>query len=256
MGTTLKKNKSGDLNEIVDAFNSMSLELQTLIDKGYKQDVLLLQSDIRQLQSQMNPHFLINSIASIATNALINGDEKTYEMLTALSTVLAKSMYNTKDNSPLIQLKDEMEYIRGYLKIQKFRFEDKIEIKMDVDDSLFSLYVPRLSVEPIIENAVTHGIEDRIEKGLITLSIKERDDNLIITVSDNGKILERELYDEISATKSHHIALNNTNSRIHLLFGHDYGIIYNFDDPLLTVAELRLPIIRDNQKIKEDEIYV
>jgi two-component system sensor histidine kinase YesM len=256
MGTTLKKNKNEDLNEIVDAFNSMSLELQTLIDNGYKQDVLLLQSDIRQLQSQMNPHFLINSIASIATNSLINGDEKTYEMLIALSTVLTKSMFNTKDNSPLIQLKDEMEYIRGYLKIQKFRFEDKIEIKMDVDDSLYSLYVPRLSVEPLVENAVTHGIEDRIEKGIITLCIKEQDNNLIITVSDNGKILERELHNDISATKSHHIALNNTNSRIHLLFGDDYGIIYNFDNPFLTVAELTLPVIRDKKKTREELIYV
>lgn len=256
MGTTLKKNGSGDFNEIVDAFNSMSIELQTLIDKGYKQDLLLLQSDIRQLQAQMNPHFLINSIASIATNSLINGDEKTYDMLTALSTVLSKSMFNTKDNSPFIQLKDEMEYVRGYLKIQKFRFEDKIEIKMDVDDSLFSLYVPRLCVEPIVENAVIHGIEDRVEKGIIELSIKEYNDNLVITVCDNGKVLERDLKNNIKVIKSHHIALSNTNSRINLLFGKDYGIKYNFDDPLLTEAKLTLPIIRDRQKTIEKVMHV
>lgn len=256
MGTTLKKNGSGDFNEIVDAFNSMSIELQTLIDKGYKQDLLLLQSDIRQLQAQMNPHFLINSIASIATNSLINGDEKTYDMLTALSTVLSKSMFNTKDNSPFIQLKDEMEYVRGYLKIQKFRFEDKIEIKMDVDDSLFSLYVPRLCVEPIVENAVIHGIEDRVEKGIIELSIKEYNDNLVITVCDNGKVLERDLKNNIKVIKSHHIALSNTNSRINLLFGKGYGIKYNFDNPLLTVAKLTLPIIRDRQKTIEKVMNV
>jgi two-component system sensor histidine kinase YesM len=254
MGHTLERSKDKDLNEIVDAFNSMSLELQQLIDKGYKSDVLLLQSNIRQLQSQINPHFLINSLASISTNALLNGDEKTYEMLTALSTVLDQSMYNTKDYSPFIQLKDEMVYVDCYLKIQKFRFEDKLQIVSNIDESLYSLFVPRFSIVPLVENAVIHGVQDRIEQGVISIDIKVENKDLYAIIRDNGKSLERYNSIEKNNSTSHHIAVKNTNNRIHLLFGKEYGITYNFELENITEVVLHLPIVDSNSKPLE-ELY-
>jgi two-component system sensor histidine kinase YesM len=254
MGTTLKRDKNKDLDEIVDAFNSMSLELQRLIDKGYKSDVLLLQSDIRQLQSQMNPHFLINTLTSISTNSLLNGDEKTYEMITALSTVLEQSMFNTKDNSPFIPLEEEMKYVNCYLKIQKFRFEDKLKINVKIDESLYPVFVPRLSIEPLVENAVIHGVEDSIEQGVIDIEIKRVEDDLYAIVSDNGKSFERDFTFINKDSHSHHIAVKNTNSRIHLLFGEEYGITYNFEIANKTKAVLHLPYI-DNRDKPIEELY-
>ena len=254
MGTTLKRDKNKDLDEIVDAFNSMSLELQRLIDKGYKSDVLLLQSDIRQLQSQMNPHFLINTLTSISTNSLLNGDEKTYEMISALSTVLEQSMFNTKENSPFIELKEEMEYVNCYLKIQKFRFEEKLNINVKIDESLYSSFVPRLSIEPLVENAIIHGVEDSIDQGIIDIEIKRVEDDLYAIVSDNGKSFERDFTFINKDSHSHHIALKNTNSRIHLLFGDEYGISYNFEIDNKTEAILHLPYLDDINKPLE-ELY-
>ncbi len=249
MGNTLEKCKDKDLNEIVDAFNSMSLELQRLIDKGYKSDLLLLQSDIRQLQAQMNPHFLINTLASIATNALLNGDEKTYEMITSLNTVLDQSMYNTKDYSPFIQLKDEMVYVDCYLKIQKFRFEDKIKIISNIEEDLYSLYVPRFTIEPIVENAVVHGVQNSIENGIISIEIKKKNGDLYAIIRNNENSMENSSSINNENSNSHHIAIKNTNNRIHLLFGKDYGITYNFDLENITEVVLHLPIVDNKNKL-------
>lgn len=254
MGFTLEKCKDRDLNEIVDAFNSMSLELQKLIDKGYKSDVLLLQSDIRQLQAQMNPHFLINTLTAISTSSLLHGDEKTYEMITALSTVLDQSMYNTKDYSPFIQLKDEMVYVDCYLKIQKFRFEEKIQINSNIDKDLYSLFVPRFSIEPLVENAIIHGVQDSIDQGVISIEIKRENDDLYAIIRDNGKSAERNNFIDVSNSNSHHIAVKNTNNRIHLLFGPKYGITYNFGLKDVTEVVLHLPVV-DNKDILLEEFY-
>lgn len=233
-----------DLNSISSTFNNMAAEIKSLINTVYKSDILLKESRIKLLQSQINPHFLVNTLTTISTAALLHGDRQTYDMVTALCNILDASLYITNTFIPVAK---EIEHIQCYLFLQHARFQDKLNYNIEIEsDDLLKLYIPQLSIEPLVENAVVHGIEENVSAGMVTVSIRRDGEDLLAVVTDNGKGFDAEKVmreENLPAKDGHHIGINNTDKRIRLLFGEKYGIHFQIEPGVKTRAYIRFPVL-------------
>lgn len=186
--------------------------------------------EIKMLQSQINPHFLFNSLNAICMLSLMENAPRTQEMITALSNLLKN---NLRSDRPLVPLHEELSVVDDYLLIQSRRFGSRLVVRkeVDLDPALLGLEIPTMTLQPIIENSFTHGLES--QEGQVVLSIKAIADreNLTITVEDNGKGIDNNkllaIQDYLAGhgnTTEKGIGLYNVNKRIQLLFGPDYGV--------------------------------
>ena len=211
------------------------------------------QAEIDALQSQINPHFLYNTLDAIRGQALIDDSPVIADMTEALSILFRYSISRTGN---LVTLREEFRCIEKYLMIQQFRFSGKFQYVRDVDPNLLSCLIPRLTLQPIVENAIYHGLETRPEGGIITLSLEQSGGYLVIRVSDNGiGMTESQLLAineklrvstlvsvPLSSKKGSGIALGNVNRRIRLTFGDEYGLSVSSAPNIGTDVEILLPI--------------
>lgn len=211
-------------------------------------------AEIDALQSQINPHFLYNTLDSIRGQALIDNSPISADMTEALSVLFR---YSISRSGSLVTLQDELRCIEKYLMIQQFRFSGKFVFKKQIDESLLSCHIPRLTLQPIVENAIYHGLETRAHGGVITLSLERCGSYLTVRVSDNGvgitesqllAINEKLRVSSLTAAppkskKGSGIALGNINRRIRLAFGEAYGIVISSFPGLGTDVEVMLPIL-------------
>jgi len=252
--TRIPAYKDMDLNMISTTFNQMTEEFQEMINKVYKSELLLKETELKLLQSQMNPHFLINTLTTISTKALLSNDTEIYEMVNALTNLLGVTLYNNKNT--FIKIADELEYINQYLFIQHIRFQDKLTYSISVEnDELLECYLPKLSVEPIVENAVIHGLEDTITGGVISINIRlDSNENIIFKIEDNGKGFNvNEQLNKNTTKKAHNIGINNTNKRLKLIYGEEYGIKFISEEGNGTIAFIKIPQ-RTYLDYKEEDI--
>lgn len=224
------------------------------------------QAQYLALQNQINPHFLYNTLEGIRSEALIAGMETISDMTEALATFFRYTISNLEN---LVTVEDELSNIENYYFIQQFRFEDRINLeiaynKEDKDD-LFSLNIPKLILQPIVENAIFHGIERKLGKGHIKIALEHTQNRLIINVKDDGfgieEVILRQLNEKLSVFsleneglekgKKGGIAIINVNNRIKLLFGEEYGV-YIYSTPNIgTDVEITLPKLRKTE-VQED----
>ena len=211
------------------------------------------QAEIDALQSQINPHFLYNTLDAIRGQALIDDSPVIADMTEALSILFRYSISRTGN---LVTLREEFRCIEKYLMIQQFRFSGKFQYVRDVDPNLLSCLIPRLTLQPIVENAIYHGLETCPEGGIITLSLEQSGGYLVIRVSDNGiGMTESQLLAineklrvstlvsvPLSSKKGSSIALGNVNRRIRLTFGDEYGLSVSSAPNIGTDVEVLLPI--------------
>lgn len=222
------------------------------------------QIELTALQSQINPHFLYNSLDTIRGQALIDGNREVAEMIKTLSSFFR---YSISRKGEAVTLRDELENIRNYMKIQQYRFGDRFRLEIDVDEpEVLDYYVPRLIFQPIAENAIVHGLKDTLKDGIVSISVDATDD-LIVMISDNGKgmsldeldALNRRIHatepenaDDASAGGLHTgIALINVHRRIELLYGAPYGVNVYSSANRGTDVELVLPI----RKLEEEQQF-
>jgi two-component system sensor histidine kinase YesM len=238
-----------EFNNLSIAFNTMTGEIKHLIQKVYHEQLLQKETQIKYLQSQINPHFLFNVLLTISTKARLNNEITTYKMVDALSELLRAGI-NANGKMPRIKVGDELKYINLYLYLQKIRFEGKLSYVLDIkDEKIYDLYIPRLSVEPIVENAVVHGLEPIVEDGLLSISAYILDGNLIFKVIDNGvgfdveKVFAQQNPDsEGDDTLHSHIGLVNTNKRIKLIYGNEYGVFIESGYKKGTAVTIKFPV--------------
>ena len=193
--------------------------------------------ELSVLQHQINPHFLYNTLDSIRSKALMNRQREIATMTEILSRFFR---YCISHDDGMVRVGEELDHIRDYFYIQKFRFEDRFEMEIDVEkEEILELFLPRMTIQPLVENAMIHGLEKVEHKGLIRISLVKAGDRLMITVSDNGYGMSREELirlnermrsspeEELSAKPGHSgIAIRNVNARLKLIFGEDSGIRY------------------------------
>ena len=205
---------SVELEILIKTFNHMVSEIQkrieelkhkAQIEQNLMQDELkilrmehaLNQSELLFLQSQMNPHFLFNTINTISSIADIEEADQTREMLDSMSTILRYNLRLTGKNT---KIREELNVIEHYINIQKKRFGERIQFHTDIDESCLEWSIPSMIIQPLVENAVIHGLEPKEETGRLTLSIRKAGKGTLITVSDNGAGMPPEIIRRIESS--------------------------------------------------------
>ncbi len=230
-----------------ESFNHMSLQLKNQFERIYLEEVALRDAKIMALQSQINPHFLNNTLEIINWEARLNGNNKVSGMIEALSTMLEETM-NRKE-AQFHSVAEELAYADAYLYIISQRFGVKFSCTKQIDERLMSLQVPRLIIQPIVENAVEHGM-DITEQGKLELRLFERADGyLCIEVEDNGhltkedrKRIDRILSQEIELSKEKRVSLGirNVDQRLKMIYGPDCGLFIDGNENDDTVSTILL----------------
>jgi len=208
-------------------FKSMVLQINRLIDKEYKLQLENKSSQLKVLQSQINPHFLYNSFQSIGTLALKMNAVPVYTLLTSLSAMMRYSMDMREEMVPFSK---EINHSQSYLALQKQRFEDELDVTLTLDPNTYEILVPKMILQPIIENCFKHGFSDNMEDAKITIRSYREDDYLVLIVQDNGKGISRERLERIRNRLYHNkgrkagkegesIGLKNIYDRLQLYYG-------------------------------------
>ena len=229
------------------SFNHMSKQLKNQFDKIYLEEVALRDAKIMALQSQINPHFLNNTLEIINWEARLNGNYKVSGMIEALSTMLGATM-NRKEEQ-FHSMAEEMAYADAYLYIIAQRFGAKFKCTKKMDERLMNVRVPRLIIQPIVENAVEHGM-DITKQGRLDIRLFEREDGyLCIEVEDNGHLTkeDRDKIDrllspdaEVSKEKRVSLGIRNVDQRLKMIYGADCGLFIEGNDKEHTVSTILL----------------
>lgn len=237
---------SQELTYLGEAFNQMSAELKHQFDTIYSEELALRDAKIKALQSQINPHFLNNTLEIINWEARIKGNYKVSGMIEALSTMLEATL-NRKKNS-YISLSEELSYMDAYLYIVARRFEDKLEIHKDIDNTLLSVKVPRLIIQPIVENAVEHGVDDQ-NRIIIHITLKKQFKNTLIIEIKNHGILSQKDHEKIKhllggeveqGERSVNLGIRNVDQRLKIIYGPPCGLTIHNNTEGYTVSTLTL----------------
>ena len=253
----IRKYKDPEIDRLGEAFNQMTAEIKELIQNKYESQILLNEMEIRFLQHQMNPHFLFNVLLTIQIKAKRCKDETIYHMVSTLSSLLRASIYT--NNIEMITVREELEYAEFYLYLQKMRFDDRISYEVVIeDDSLKECMIPKFVIEPIVENAVIHGIENTESQGRIKITLKKEGEILTAEVEDNGVGFDVEKYrlsmeaekeeDGIRQSREK-IGLRNVDLRIRHIYGEKYGIDIKSEINKGTVIRIRIPIKESDQNV-------
>lgn len=253
--------RKDELGFLHKTFNTMAKEIDHLVTWIYKEQITRKDAEIKALQSQINPHFLFNTLESINWMAQLNNVPEISDTVSDLSTLLEASIGR---DDRLITIDEEFLYIDKYIALLKRRFEDKIVLNKEVDPQVLYVKIPRLLIQPLIENAVYHGVENIRGKGIITLAANIKDDLLIIEVIDNGNGISTEeliklnkgldmdndtYFKAPSRDKSKSIGIENVNRRIKLFYGEKYGIEIESKLNIYTKVTVKIPL--KNHNIKE-----
>ena len=223
-----------EIDRMTDSYNTMINSIETLIYENYESEIKLKdiaikkkEAEINALQSQINPHFIFNTLESLRMNLLAGENAETSEAVVKFSRMMRRSLDYTRN---LITLEEEMSFIRDYLEIQAFRFGDRVSYGISLQEASGKCYIPKFTIQPIVENAIIHGIEDKIGGGKVFVSSCVEGDKLFVSVVDNGvgiepaKLLEISDALELNEAIEGHLGLKNPNERIKLHYGGEYGI--------------------------------
>ncbi len=234
-----------EIGKLTKSFNYMLDEINILIKQVYQEKIAQKNAEIQALQAQINPHFLYNTLDSVNWMLI---DREEYDISDIIISLGELMRYSIEDENAFVPLKREVEYVLCYLKIQKNRLEDRLEYSVDAQENLMEERVPKLILQPIIENAITHGIEPRNQKGTIHICIEDQGEAMIISVEDNGMGMNPDqlkgLRDETSDTeKEGHrgIGIRNVDRRIRLHYGEQYGVSVESLYGKGTLVRLRIP---------------
>lgn len=230
-------------------FDRMSETIVQLIRENYINELLKKETHIKALENQMNPHFLYNTLESIRWRAKAVAETEISDMVEALGNLLHLTLKSSVEKRHL--LKDEMEIIEAYITIQTYRYEERLKFNNEIDEMYDMIYIPKLSLQPLIENAIYYGVETNVDGAEIILSIEVIGKEAHFYVKNSGsempENLMRKLENKEIISHRHGIGLLNINERLKMEFGDIYGIkTYNEDEA--AVVELVIPMEEDYDK--------
>lgn len=226
-------------------FNQMSLELKQLIRRIHQEETEKAAAEVKALQAQINPHFLYNTLGSIKWIASMQRSDKIVEMTEALISMLR---YVARDVGSLVTLAEELDNVNNYVTIQNVRYYNRIHVKDEVDESLLQTPIPKMTLQPLVENAVFHGFAETEEDGIICIRVYREQEDVIVEVEDNGVGMDERTLQELNGNRRNlsqgeakGIGLDNVRRRIQLHFGTRYNVTYESKLGEGTKCTIRLP---------------
>ncbi|TDO70037.1 two-component system sensor histidine kinase YesM [Halanaerobium saccharolyticum] len=219
--------KSNDeIGHLGYSLNNMIDEMQNLIDKLIEEEQEKKEVELEALHAQINPHFLHNTLNTIKWMAKIQGNISVSKAITSLVKLLRVSTNLSKEK---ITLAEEIDYLKNYMVIQRLRFNEEISLEFRIEEDCLQLKVPKLILQPIVENSIIHGLEKKSFELKIRIKVYKKEEQVFIEIIDNGPGIKKETLDNIFESESAYdkfskVGLNNVNKRIKLYFGSEYGL--------------------------------
>ena len=227
--------------------------LQYLMRKDAIMQVRNREAEIEALQSQINPHFLYNTLETIRGQSLVAGNRQIADLTKALADIFR---YNISQKGNIIKLGEELDNLCAYMKIQEVRFEGRFRLVINCADELRDYRIPKLSLQPVVENSIKHGLEAKIEGGTISIDVTASQSTLYIVVADDGvgmsidhlRVVNRKIHKQIinyQDSSGTHLGLENINDRIRMLYGENYGIAVESIEGRGTKVILRMGLLTE-----------
>jgi two-component system sensor histidine kinase YesM len=243
---------SDEIGILAESINQMSLQLQTLINEKYNARLVkahldreTAQAKLLALQSQVNPHFMFNVLECIRLKATAKNETETARIIMYVSKMF-RYLINWDDD--IITLSDEIKFLEEFLYVQKYRFEDEFEYSVEIDDAARTCLLPKLIIQPIVENACVHGIESISQNKKIEIRIKVIDTQISVSVSDNGMGIDKPRLSEIKNMLEggqkliDSVGLYNVYQRLYLYYGNNFSIDVQSKKGVGTKFNITIPI--------------
>ncbi len=241
LAITIEDNNIYEMQDLNENFNKMVLQLVNLIQKTKESQKRIYEAEREALQSQINPHFLFNTLNTIKSLANINNQEEIYTISIKLGQLLRSSIYNKSANCTL---EKSLELVKSYLTIQQIRFKDKLEVSYDIDESLLDVETPKLILQPLVENAIIHGLEPKIGLWFLKISIKKVNNKIKIIIEDNGIGFEnKQVMANLSQLEnSNHVGVFNVYKRLQLFYNNKASLSFEDVNTGGTRAIILIPL--------------
>ncbi|WP_207646360.1 sensor histidine kinase [Cellulosilyticum sp. I15G10I2] len=235
-----------EIGMVVNNFNEMVMQLKQQLLAIQHTEKQKRKMELKALQAQINPHFLVNTLNSIKCLTAIQNTPNIEELISALINLVYQAMSKGDD---MITIDQEIQLVKDYMTIQRYRYFDKFEIIYDLDEKALGYKLPRLLLQPIIENAIIHGLAPKDGVGLIKVKIRDEKEEIRITVIDNGVGISEEKISEVlkdsiknkSKSAFTSIGIANIDSRIKLIYGEQYGVYISSTPHMYTSVEINIP---------------
>ena len=232
-----------EVRELSNSFGHMVVRIQQLMSTVRQEEVNLRKTELKALQAQINPHFLYNTLDSIAWMCERGRNTDAVNMVHALARLFRISISRGNE---LIPIAKELEHAESYLQIQKYRYKNQFTYTFEVDPACLEYYCNKITLQPIIENAINHGLDLMVDEGQITVQVCQEGEDILFRVRDNGVGMSREQVDAIL----HHspgdrtgIGIKNVDDRLKIYFGKEYGLQITSELDVGTCVEIRMPKI-------------
>jgi len=216
-----------EIGRLSSTFNQMVSDMNELVNNVYEQQMMKQEAQMKSLQMQINPHFLYNTLDTINWLARIRQADEIGDMAAALGNMMRYSL----SNRSFVTIREEVKNLHDYLAIQNQRYGDKMEARIEIGEELMGFYVPKLLIQPLLENAIVHGMEEKLDRGVIIITAWQEGDDLYVQVADDGVGMTEEtiaqlLNEDYSVKKKGHtsIGIVNVSRRIQMIYGTGYGL--------------------------------
>lgn len=255
---TLDIDKDDELNILHNGFNRMAIRIHALYDESLKKEKEKRKAQIRALQYQINPHFLYNTLATLQMTAKVHGNMDIANNIQSLSRLLRNTISKCDH---FITVSEELDIMNDYIDIIQIRYKNRLIFNSSLSDNITNLFIPSLILQPLLENAVLHGLSRKLntktDSAILRIEGSIEQNQLILSVFDNGKGFPTDLLDDIllkeEELRKHdtvHIGLKNINDRISLLFGSGFGVEIQSVAEKFTRVRLCLPILLEEENAK------
>ncbi|MFE5322615.1 sensor histidine kinase [Paenibacillus sp. NPDC056579] len=243
-GIRLDVTSFDEVGQLTKSFNQMTDQIESLVNDVYKSEIIRKEAQLKALHSQINPHFLYNTLDSMNAIAVL---EKV-PLLSRMSKMLADMFrYSISQGEQVVALRDELNQVKRYVEIQRIRYDNKFSLRLEIPEHLLAYRIPKLTLQPIVENAIYHGLEMIPDEGVISITMYETAGSTIIEVFDNGSGIPPDRLGLIRSglqakiDYADHLGLANVQERIQLHFGSEYGISIESAPGYGTTIVYRLP---------------
>ena len=199
---------------------------------------------------QINPHFIYNTLNTVKWSAKLEGNKRTEEAVSALISLLKSTI---RVGQTYITIGEEIEQIKDYITVQSFRYDGSFDVRLDVDDRVLKFKTLKFLLQPIVENAIFHGLNMNEEGGLLAIDVKLEEGRVVYTVTDNGCGMTSEQVEQLlksprERTGMMGIGVNNVDSRIKMYFGREYGVTVRSEEGLGTTVIMEIPAVEDEDE--------